>query len=122
MNTDYPALPLLVVASNLLEKCSEQIHRRRVSVTVGPIVLALGLCIAMPAAMLRAAEDEPTAAAATDMKPKLEVAQTLFTAWQANVRTDGKIPGALIGKLGAELRFHKSRTGEGNAVRTGQHR
>ena len=113
MNTDYPALPLLVVASNLLEKCSEQIHRRRVSVTVasvtvatvGPIVLALGLCIAMPAAMLRAAEDEPTAAAATDMKPKLEVAQTLFTAWQTNVRTDGKIPGALIGKLGAEVNY-----------------
>ena len=105
MNTGYPALLLLMVASNPLDESSEKLNRRRVSATVGAIVLTLGACIARPVAMLRAAEDEPAAAAATEMRPKHEDAQTLFKAWQANARTDGKIPGALIGKLGAEVKY-----------------
>ena len=33
------------------------------------------------------------------LQPKHESAQSLFRKWQANSRTDGKIPGALIGQL-----------------------
>jgi beta-lactamase regulating signal transducer with metallopeptidase domain len=33
------------------------------------------------------------------LQPKHESAQSLFRKWQANARTDGKIPGALIGQL-----------------------
>ena len=71
--------------------------------TIGAIALILGAGIAIPVAALRAAEDEP--AAATEMNPKHEDAQALFKAWQASARTDGKIPGALIGKLGAEVKY-----------------
>ncbi len=43
---------------------------------------ALGACFALPVALVRAAEDEP--AAATEMKPKHEDAQTLFRTWLAS--------------------------------------
>jgi hypothetical protein len=37
------------------------------------------------------------------MKPKHEYAQSLFRKWQARARTDGKIPGALIGHVAKEI-------------------
>lgn len=36
-------------------------------------------------------------------KPKHEYAQSLFKKWQANARTDGKIPGALIGHVARKI-------------------
>lgn len=103
----------------LVAVLSEKLNRRRVSATIGAIALILGASIAVPIAMLRAAGNEPAAAAeddpaavddrpaaaATEMKPKHLDAQSLFKKWQANARTDGKIPGALIGKLGAEVKY-----------------
>ena len=46
-----------------------------------------------------ATEPTSTARSAVELKPEHRVAQTLFKIWQANARTDGKIPGALIGRL-----------------------
>ena len=60
MNTGCPALLLVMMAPNPIDECNEQLNRRGVSstvATVGGIVLALGACIAMPVAMLCAAED-----------------------------------------------------------------
>ena len=62
MNTGYPALLLVMVASNPIDECNEQRNRRRVTAIVaivGAIVLALGACIALPVGLVRAAEDEP---------------------------------------------------------------
>ena len=53
MNTGYPALLPLMVESDPVDESSEKLNRRRVSATVGAIVLTLGACIAMPVAMLR---------------------------------------------------------------------
>jgi len=43
--------------------------------------------------------------AAGKPQPKHEDAQTLFKQWQASARTDGEIPGALVGKLGAKVKY-----------------
>ncbi|MFT4559156.1 MAG: hypothetical protein ACI92S_004546, partial [Planctomycetaceae bacterium] len=55
------------------------------------------------------AKDEPeadaVAAPADELKPEHEVAQKLFRLWQANARTNGKIPGALIGRLGEMVKY-----------------
>ena len=37
--------------------------------------------------------------------PKSKEGRALFRQWQANVRTDGKIPGALIGRLGEKVKY-----------------
>ena len=58
MNTGSPTLRLLTVASNPMDVSSEQLNCRRVSATIGVIALILGASIAIPIAMLRAA-DEP---------------------------------------------------------------
>lgn len=111
---------------------SEHLNRRRVSTTCAVIALLLGVSIAIPVAMLHAAqerqtisasaaEDGPRAtnedkgAAATadndeeesvdELKPDHEDGQALFRIWQASARTDGKIPGALIGRLHAMVRY-----------------
>ena len=55
--------------------------------------------IAAPAAPApKSAEAGPRADDAA-LQPKHESARSLFRKWQANARTDGKIPGALIGQL-----------------------
>ena len=86
-----PMLPRSMGCNPMVEY-REQANRRRVSMTTGAIVLILGASIAISVALLCAAEDEP--ATATEVKPKHEDAQTLFSAWQANARTEGQIPGA----------------------------
>lgn len=53
-----------------------------------------------PEAWQRKVEKEKLAA---DLKPKNESAQALFARWQASARTDGKIPGALIGQLARDI-------------------
>lgn len=45
----------------------------------------------------------PTASATAVLKPKHEYAQALFRKWEASARTDGKIPGALIGHVAREV-------------------
>ena len=58
MKTGYPTLRLLTVTSNPVDVSREQLNCRRVSATIGLIALILGASIAIPIAMLRAA-DEP---------------------------------------------------------------
>jgi beta-lactamase regulating signal transducer with metallopeptidase domain len=41
--------------------------------------------------------------AVVELKPNAEPAQWLFAKWQASARTDGKIPGALIGQLTRDI-------------------
>jgi hypothetical protein len=52
--------------------------------------------------------------AANKPLPKGKHAQALFRQWQANARTDGRIPGALIGKLSAKVRYFVSLNKEDN--------
>ncbi len=44
-------------------------------------------------------------AAAGKPQPKGKEGQALFNKWQANARVDGKIPGALIGRLGMRVKY-----------------
>lgn len=50
----------------------------------------------------KAGANEPTRDHAP-LEPKHESAQSLFKNWQASARTDGKIPGGLIGELAAQV-------------------
>jgi beta-lactamase regulating signal transducer with metallopeptidase domain len=102
----------------LVAVLSDKLNRRGVSLALAAIALTIAAGIAVPIAMLRAADDkssekpaEKTAEksseqpkpATTTMKPKHEYAQSLIQKWQAAARTDGKIPGALIGQLALEV-------------------
>ncbi|HEX3314031.1 MAG TPA: DUF1549 domain-containing protein, partial [Gemmataceae bacterium] len=103
----------------LLAVLSAKSNRRRVSAFLAGLALAISVGVAVPVAMLRATDEQPAektksavpaaapAAPATPektaMKPKHEYAQALFAKWKANARTDGKIPGALIGQLALEI-------------------
>lgn len=52
--------------------------------------------------------------AATASQPRHEYAQSLFKSWQANARSDGRIPGALVGLLAGKVdEFIKGYTGAG---------
>ena len=56
----------------------------------------------LPASFVAAASDQtpaPAAAQASERKPELKDSQSLFRIWQKSARTDGKIPGAMIGRL-----------------------
>lgn len=94
----------------LLAILSERLNRRGLTAALATAILLLGAGLALPIAMLRAAEEKPepphAASVVTNdpaMKPKHEYAQSLFRKWQARARTDGKIPGALIGHVAREL-------------------
>ena len=91
-----------MVASNPLDESSKKLNRRRVSATVGAIVLTLGACIAMPVAMLCAAEDEPSAAAATEVKPKHEDCADAFQS-MAGEFADGR-KDSRVRRLGSSAR------------------
>ena len=90
----------------LVAVLSHQRNRRGVSAALTFIAIVIAVGIVVPIAMLGAAEEKsgekpkPSVAA---MKPKHEDAQALFGKWQANARTDGKIPGALIGQVAREV-------------------
>ncbi|MCY2996028.1 MAG: DUF1549 domain-containing protein [Planctomycetota bacterium] len=79
--------------SRLLAVLSARLNRRGVSRVLTAAAIILGAAVAIPVAMLRAA----------DAQPKHEYAQSLFRKWQASARTDGKIPGALIGHVAREV-------------------
>jgi beta-lactamase regulating signal transducer with metallopeptidase domain len=92
---------------------SQEHNRRRVTATAAVIALLFGASIAIPVAMMRAAEkeDDPPAAApakdapAAELNPKQTEGQELFRIWKANARTDGRIPGAMIGRLGEWVKY-----------------
>lgn len=90
----------------LMAVLSKQLNRRTVSGMLGAVALVLAIGISVPVAMLAAMEQAPATnpqPAATTMQPKHEYAQSLFRKWKAYARTDGKIPGALIGHLQREI-------------------
>lgn len=102
----------------LVAVLSDKLNRRGVSLALTAIALAVAVGIAVPIAMLRAADEkaaekpaekaaeksaEQPRPATTTMKPQHEYAQSLFRKWQASARTDGKIPGALIGQLAQQV-------------------
>lgn len=103
----------------LVAVLSESPNRRDVSVALAASALAIALGLAVPIAMLRAADEkagEKPIPAMTNMEPKHEYAQALFRKWQANARTDGKIPGALIGQVAWEIdSFLKQHPQDGKA-------
>ena len=104
---------------------SENLNRRGVSVALAAIALAVTVGIAVPIAMLRAAEEaegEATVAAHDDdvarqiqppnaagasqtdepppaVSPQDKSGESLFEKWQENARTDGKIPGGALRSL-----------------------
>jgi beta-lactamase regulating signal transducer with metallopeptidase domain len=45
------------------------------------------------------------AATAVELKPQHKDGQAIYKSWQASARTDGKIPGALIGDLGEWVKY-----------------
>ncbi|MDB5337447.1 MAG: hypothetical protein JWN70_3066 [Planctomycetaceae bacterium] len=103
--TIFLAAGVLGMPHRLLVGSRKNLNRRRVSVPIAAIALA-AIGFVMPLAMLSATDDkpaEPATSATTDLQPKHEYARALFTTWQANARTDGKIPGALIGHVAREI-------------------
>jgi beta-lactamase regulating signal transducer with metallopeptidase domain len=96
----------------VLAVLNQRVRRHRVTTTMLAATALVAVMLAVPLAMLRAATDErkvdsetqaPLAATAAEPSeepmPKHEYAQSLFRKWQVRARTDGKIPGALVGHL-----------------------
>ena len=75
----------------------------RILVAAGVILAA---AVAIPLAMLRAAQpDKPKAdAGAVNAEPKGAGSRALFNSWKASARSDGKIPGGRIGEMAASLK------------------
>jgi len=111
----------------LVAVLSEHLNRRRVSVALSAVALAIGAGIVVPVAMLSAVDETaggaavaatgdaaaPQVQASRDssasqqdeqppvMKPKHESGRLLFKIWQDSARTDGKIPGGALRSLAA---------------------
>jgi hypothetical protein len=121
--TKYPAAPWMTACGlamarssslegRLLAVLNQRVRRHRVTTTMLATTALVAGLLAVPLAMLRAATDEPkvdpetqappaatAAEPSEESMPKHEYAQSLFRKWQARARTDGKIPGALVGQL-----------------------
>lgn len=91
-------------------------NRRGVTLAWLSIAMLFGAAFAIPVAMLGLANEQPLAVEAqqekvgdgpsverSDVEPQHEYSQTLFEKWKTRARTDGKIPGALIGQLAAKI-------------------
>jgi beta-lactamase regulating signal transducer with metallopeptidase domain len=124
----------------LLAVISVNLNRRAVSLALAAIAVAVAVGVAVPIAMLRAGEEKPgdeanattidtTAkdgeasgeAVADKLQPKSSEAQKLLKHWRVCARTDGKIPGALIGKLGEKVKWEIAHN-NGGADRTARYR
>lgn len=100
------------IEGRLVAVLNKNLNRRGVSMTLAAVALTLAIGIAIPVAMLCAADEQPTDAVKTTevakpakevLAPKHESAQSLLKRWQSYARTDGKIPGSLIGRLASHL-------------------
>lgn len=105
----------------LLALLSEQSNRRTVSLFMSAVAFVVALGILIPLSMVRGSDDEPPASQpannseddmppAADIQPAKEstrpkeiAAQNLLSKWKRYARTDGKIPGALVGHLAREV-------------------
>lgn len=121
---------------------TERLDRRRVSATFAVLTLLVAVTVAIPVAMLQAAQNDAPPATpvsepdqftnsdndtpdsnasdsadgksktnnspapvAVELSSEHPDAQSLFAIWQANARADGKIPGALIGRLAEMVEY-----------------
>jgi beta-lactamase regulating signal transducer with metallopeptidase domain len=96
----------------LVAVLGKNVNRRGVPAGLAASALAIAAGIAVPIAMFGAMKERPgdkekpadkPKPADTTMQPNHEYAQELFAKWQASARTDGKIPGALIGQLAGAI-------------------
>ena len=88
-------------------------NRRALTGWLAVAAVFVATAIALPLAMLRAADERKADAANAGAQPKDKDAQVLFQKWQASARGDGKIPGGLIGRLGAKVNeFIRNNTGD----------
>jgi len=89
----------------LVAVLSDRLNRRSVTTAIATVGLLLGVGIAVPLAMLRAADadEQKTDAPALNAEPKDAVSKALFETWKSSARSDGKIPGALIGHVANTL-------------------
>ena len=90
---------------------SEKLNRRRLTGTLTATAILLSAAIAVPIAMLRAADEEwnPPGGAHvigndSSVKPHHQDAVALYEIWQRHARLSGDIPGALIGELAAAVK------------------
>lgn len=96
----------------LLAVLNDRCDRRGMTRALTAAALLLSLALAIPVAMLKATEDPRTppgaalpspASVEPAVKPKHESAQSLLKKWQSRARTDGQIPGALVGQLAQKI-------------------
>jgi beta-lactamase regulating signal transducer with metallopeptidase domain len=90
----------------LVAVLSQKLNRRGVTTALAAAAMLLGVGIAVPLAMLHAAEpDKPTTeTTAVNAEPKDAKSRPLFENWKTSARTDGKIPGGRIGEMAASLK------------------
>lgn len=90
----------------LVAVLSKSCNRRGVTTALAAAALVLGAGIAVPLAMLRAAEPDKSNAATkvVNAEPKDEKSRPLFENWKSSARRDGKIPGGRIGEIAASLK------------------
>ncbi len=92
----------------LLAVLSGSHNRRGVTRWLTLAAVLLTAVIAVPLAMLRAADtDKPKSAQTTvAAEPKTTAATQLFNHWKLSARADGKIPGGCIGQVAASLKTY----------------
>jgi beta-lactamase regulating signal transducer with metallopeptidase domain len=101
----------------LLAVLSQKLNRRGTTRALAATTLAIGTLIAIPLAMLRAADERNAPQAklvtgpirgSTDRAdaptPQRKEARVLYEDWQRLERSNGDIPGALVGELAAAIR------------------
>lgn len=101
----------------LLAVLSQKLNRRGTTRALAATTLAVGTLIAVPLAMLRAADEGnpppaklaagPTLGSADRADapaPRRKEARALYENWQRLARANGDIPGALVGELAAAVR------------------
>ncbi len=92
----------------LLAVLSQKLNRRGTTSALMFVAILGGAVITTPVAMLAAlrtpeAMPTPNQEAAAEEMPLHESVQELLSLWQKRARTDGRIPGALIGQLGNKV-------------------
>ena len=106
----------------LLAVLSDKLNRRGLTRTLTAAAILLSTAVAVPVAMLRAAEEKAAGyvisgtpakgnavnvekdAKTPALEPEHPAARTIYQLWQSLARTNGDIPGGLIGRLAADLK------------------
>ncbi len=81
----------------------KDLNRRGVSVALAGLALAIAVGVAVPIAMLRAADEKKNPPPAA--QPMHKDARSLYEIWQRNDRANGDIPGGLIDELADSVKL-----------------